>query len=128
MKEPYEKGIANHSAPSFAASTARCSVKRKQGYGWAGYRASKNNNWGADAVVKVEGNMERAESRALDQPRVVADPTHVQKLHAREPGDLGDVCTGTPRQTAGKRRLPHGPDARLRGVGQRNSTDESFKQ
>jgi hypothetical protein len=59
MKEPYEKGIANHSAPSFAASTARCSVKRKQGYGWAGYRASKNNNRDADAVVKAEGNMHR---------------------------------------------------------------------
>jgi hypothetical protein len=59
MKEPYEKGIANHSAPSFAASTARCLVKRKQGYGWAGYRASKNNNRDADAVVKAEGNMHR---------------------------------------------------------------------
>jgi hypothetical protein len=32
MKEPYEKGIANHSAPSFASNIARCSMKRKQGY------------------------------------------------------------------------------------------------
>jgi hypothetical protein len=62
MKEPYEKGIANHSAPSFASNIARCSVKRKQGYGWAGYRASKNNNRGADAVVKVEGKMEKGEN------------------------------------------------------------------
>src|SRR3981189_1297397 len=36
MKESYEKGVANRSAPSFALHTARCSAKRKQGYraGW----------------------------------------------------------------------------------------------
>jgi hypothetical protein len=56
MKKPYEKGIANHSAPSFALITARCSAKRKQGYGRAGYRASKKNNRDADAFDKVEGN------------------------------------------------------------------------
>jgi hypothetical protein len=42
MKEPYEKGVANHSAPSFAPGIARCMVKRKQGHSRAGYRASKN--------------------------------------------------------------------------------------
>jgi hypothetical protein len=57
MQEPYEKGVAIHSAPSFAQCVARCTVKRKQGYGWAGYRASKNCNQGADAVVKAEGSM-----------------------------------------------------------------------
>jgi len=31
MKEPYEKGIATHSAPSFALGIARCTAKRKQG-------------------------------------------------------------------------------------------------
>lgn len=41
MQEPYEKGVAIHSAPSFAARVARGAVKRKQGYGRAGYRASK---------------------------------------------------------------------------------------
>jgi hypothetical protein len=57
MKEPYEEGIAIHSAPSFARSIARCSVKRKQGYRRAGYRAAKNSNRDADAVVKAEGSM-----------------------------------------------------------------------
>jgi len=28
MKESYEKGVANRSAPSFALPTARCSAKR----------------------------------------------------------------------------------------------------
>ena len=51
MKEPYEKGVAIHSAPSFALGAARWPVKRKQGYRWAGYRASKNCNRGADAVI-----------------------------------------------------------------------------
>ena len=31
MKDPYEKGVAIHSAPSFALDTARCAAKRKQG-------------------------------------------------------------------------------------------------
>jgi hypothetical protein len=57
MKEPYEKGVANHSTPSFAPGIARCMAKRKQGHRRAGYRASKNCNWDADAVVKAEGNI-----------------------------------------------------------------------
>ena len=51
MKEPYEKGIANHSAPSFALVHREVPAKRKQGYRRAGYRASKNCNQDADAVV-----------------------------------------------------------------------------
>jgi hypothetical protein len=62
MKEPHEEGIASHSAPSFAPGTARCRVKRKQGYGWAGYRASKKSNRDADAVDKAEGNTVRSGS------------------------------------------------------------------
>src|SRR6266566_4897484 len=57
MKEPHEKGLAIRSAPSFALGAARCPVKRKQGKRWAGYRASKICNQGADAVTTAEGNM-----------------------------------------------------------------------
>jgi hypothetical protein len=56
MKEPYEKGIANHSTPSFAVYAVRRTSKRKQGHRRAGYRASKKNNRDADAVDKAEGN------------------------------------------------------------------------
>src|SRR5215471_12939948 len=56
MQEPYEKGVAIHSAPSFAQRTVRCAAKRKQGHERAGYRASKTCNRGADAVIKAEGN------------------------------------------------------------------------
>jgi hypothetical protein len=37
MKEPYEKGVAIHSAPSFALGIARCKTKRKQGNRRGGY-------------------------------------------------------------------------------------------
>src|SRR5438445_8839142 len=56
MKEPYEQGVAIRSAPSFALGAVKCPVKRKQGKGWAGYRASKICNQGADAVTTAEGN------------------------------------------------------------------------
>src|SRR5258705_7333303 len=56
MKEPHEKGLAIHSAPSFALSAVKCPVKRKQGKRWAGYRASKICNQGADAVPTAEGH------------------------------------------------------------------------
>ena len=65
MQDPYEQGLANHSAPSFAVNIARCPLKRKQGYRWAGYRAAKNSNRDADAVVKAEGNMARSDSASF---------------------------------------------------------------
>src|SRR5438067_5747343 len=57
MKESYEKGIAIHSAPSFALAAARQKAKRKQGTGGLGYRASKTSNRDADTIGMVEGNM-----------------------------------------------------------------------
>jgi len=56
MQEPHEKGVAIRSAPSFALGAAKCPVKRKQGKRWAGYRASKICNQGADAVPTAEGH------------------------------------------------------------------------
>jgi hypothetical protein len=88
MQEPYEKGIANHSAPSFAHRIARWVVKRKQGHGRAGYRASKPCNRDADAVVKAEGRMARNVNASSGPVLRSRSPMHVQKPHAREPGDL----------------------------------------
>jgi len=62
MQDHYEKGIANHSAPSFALGAMNFSVKRKQGNRWAGYRASKNCNRDGDAVVKAEGKIARSDN------------------------------------------------------------------
>src|ERR1035437_1801848 len=62
MKEPYKEGVAIHLAPSFASGAARRPAKRKQGERRAGYRAAKNSNRDADAVVKAEGNMARSDN------------------------------------------------------------------
>ena len=62
MKEPYEKGLAIRSAPSFALGAAKRPVKRKQGKRWAGYRASKICNQGADAVPTAEGHTTSSDS------------------------------------------------------------------
>src|SRR5215468_10698356 len=62
MKEPYEKGVAIRSAPSFALDSVRSPVKRKQGKGWAGYRASKICNQGADVVPTAEGHTTSSDS------------------------------------------------------------------
>jgi hypothetical protein len=43
-------------------------VKRKQGERWAGYRASKIRNRGADAVTTAEGNTAIAFMRATGRP------------------------------------------------------------
>jgi len=79
MQEPYEKGIANHSAPSFAWSIARCSGSVKQVQtGWVS--CCENSNRDADAVVKAEDNMVRTIPRVLDRSCVVVDPTPRLKL------------------------------------------------
>ena len=39
-----------------------------------------------------------AQSQAAGEPGAVADPVHVRKLLAREPGDFGDAC----REVAGR--------------------------
>lgn len=92
MNEPHEEGIASHLAPSFARGTARCPVKRKQGHGWAGYRASKKAIGMPTLSTKRKATRPGAIARVPDRSRVVVDPTHVQKLLAREPGDLGGAC------------------------------------
>ncbi len=72
MKEPYEKGVASHSAPSFAVGVVRRPLKRKQGNRWAGYRAPENSNRDADVVVNAEGNMAvdvSASSRSVPRSR-----------------------------------------------------------
>jgi hypothetical protein len=42
MKEPYEKGVAIRSVPSFARYIVRCIAKRKQGIGGVGIQLRKD--------------------------------------------------------------------------------------
>src|SRR5215469_11446101 len=87
MKEPYEKGVANRSAPSFALDVARRPAKRKQGKRWAGYRASKICNQGVDAVRMAEDNTTSSESASCGSA-----------LRSRRPQARLDIpCTRTGR-------------------------------
>ena len=107
MKEPYEKGVAIHSAPSFAVFAARRTSKRKQGHRRAGYRASKKSNRDADAVDKAEGNM-AGSANASSQP----------VLRSRRPqARLETLCTN--RETS---EMPGSePHNRPVGEGQRRA-------
>jgi len=64
-------------------------------------------------------------SRAGGWSRIVVDPRHAEKLHAREPGDLFGVPSGGPVREG---RAPHAGHARRRGVGSRRSTNEAAEQ
>ena len=46
----------------------------------------------------------------------------------KDPKGMGGACDDIQSQDGGRRLRPHGPHVRLRGVGQRHSTDESFEQ
>src|SRR5713226_5092373 len=100
MKEPHEEGVAIHSAPSFALGAVRRPAKRKQGHRWAGYRASKSCNQGADAVASAEGNMTSSANASC------WSALRSHRPHAR----LETPCTrtGRPRRCLIKRKLEIG--------------------
>src|SRR5436190_1366358 len=90
MKEPYEKGVALRSAPSFALNAVRRSVKHKQGDRWAGYRASKICNQGADAVTWAEGHTNSSDTASCWAA------LRSRRRHARL--DIPCTRTGRPRR------------------------------
>src|SRR5215472_12569991 len=94
MKEPHEKGAAIRSAPSFALGAAKCPVKRKQGKRWAGYRASKICNQGADAVPTAEGHTPGSANASC------RTALRSRRPHAR----LETPCTRTGRDSVGINR------------------------
>src|ERR1700680_3262441 len=100
MKVPYEKGVAIRSAPGFALGAVKCPVKRKQGKRWAGYRASKIYNQGADAVTQAEGHTTGSVSASC------WSALRSRRPHAR----LETPCTrtGRPRRCLTKRKLEVG--------------------
>src|SRR5664280_3689991 len=117
MKESYEEGVANHSAPSFAYCTVRCTAKRKQGIGGLGIELRKLEIRTPTPSRCAEGYMRWDD---------IASPSSV--LRSQRPQTrLETSCTrtGRPRrrlrqtkpQDGGRRLRPHGPHARPRGVG-----------
>src|SRR5438132_1597206 len=85
MKEPYEEGLANHSAPSFAVGAVKPPLKRKQGERWAGYRASKNCSEESDsgAVPMNRLNKDGKPSAEGEEGRpLVKENTHQSSTHS----------------------------------------------
>src|ERR1019366_8915549 len=129
MQEPYEKGVAIRSAPSFALGTARYTAKRKQGNKRGGLWSSEKMQSGRRRPCNArKATWSGTLARVPAQSGVVEDPRHALKLHAREPGDLGDACCPGWWQDGERRLRPHGSHVRSRGVTQRHSTDESLEQ
>src|SRR5579859_2172206 len=74
MKESYEQGVANPSAPSFALGSARNRVKRKQGTGGLGIELRKCAIRTPTLFKEAEGNTVRDASASPGPACVVADP------------------------------------------------------
>jgi hypothetical protein len=95
MKESNIEGVAIHDGPESC-------VDVREGVGevltgvHVGGAIELCNPWsrGADAVVKAEGNIGGALSRAVAGPRAVKEPRHAWKLHPRERGGpvVARVC------------------------------------
>ena len=89
----------------------------------------ENTIRGADLVVRWgRQHSGRALARARRGPRVVADPAHAKRLHAREPADLRTVCSREGSRPAREGELPHDWRERGGGVGPRRSTNEPTEQ
>ena len=104
MKDPYEKGVANHSAPNFARCVVRHAVKRKTGEeaGWV--LSSEKHQSGRQRCQTVrKATWTGAVARVPGRSCVVADP------RAR----LDTFCTRTGRPPRCPRRS--GPAGEGRG-------------
>jgi hypothetical protein len=88
----YEKGLANCSAPSFAPRTVRGEAKRKQGIGGLGIVLRKDAIRMLTPYTVAESHMDGNDNASPGQSCVVEDPRARLETHAREPGDLGDIC------------------------------------
>lgn len=101
-----KRGVAIRSAPSFALGAARCPAKRKQGYRWARYRASKSCKQDADALDLAEGNMTGGAGASLRSAlRSHRPQTRLEascKRTGRPPGRLGPNRVETHRSAKAK--------------------------
>src|SRR5580700_9205527 len=101
MKDSYEKGVANRSAPSLRSVSrgARRSVNR--GTGGLGIELRKQAIRTSTLSNRRKTTRAWAISRVPVRSCVVEDPRHAWKFHAREPGDLGDACCRIRHQDGG---------------------------
>src|SRR5215472_12465367 len=120
MKESYREGVANHPGPEpCEGGPARPHLKR-----WTG----APTGWVSSSVIIQIPGADAVGMRGKQHENGLQDPRHAEKLHAREPGDPVAARwqhDSGPEGEREKRKVLH---ARIRGVAQRNSTDEAAEQ
>ena len=131
MKESYRKGASDSIlALSLAGVIARCRLKRRQGYRWAGLLSfEKTEQQDADSLLR-RGRQHGcfAITRASSRSCVVLEPAHAEKQHAREPGDLWSASARKGTRPVREGAKPEGGRARSGGVGPHHSIDEPDEQ
>jgi hypothetical protein len=93
MKEPYREGRSEALWPRVLRRGSRDTCRSiDSGTSGLGYRAPKRSFRAPTLSFKGEGNTGySAKSQAMFRRGVVEGPRHVEKLSAREPGDLRHV-------------------------------------
>src|SRR5437867_4610845 len=129
MKESHRKGASDPSWPRVLRCRLRSLLRSvNRGIGGLGIELRKYSSERRRCPCMRKATRREAPSRVSVRLCVVIDPRHAWKLHAREPGDLGDACRSKSDRPAGEGHKPKDPHARLRGVGQRCSTGELLEQ
>ena len=90
MRALYIEGFAVHDGPESCVGVPRGRSEALIGVraGWVIEPRNAILVWGADALLKAEGNTAGGVRRVVGGPCAVREPGHVRSLHAREPGDL----------------------------------------
>src|SRR5580704_4549953 len=104
MKESYRKGVANHPGlESCACRREAVGESVDRGIGGPGIELRKTNTGRRPCGQKGKATRPAPKARAVGRPCVVVDPEHAEKLHAREPGDLGTDWPRGAEQSGGRR-------------------------
>src|SRR6266571_2721700 len=90
MKESYREGVASHSGPEPCEGNREVALEALD-RGICRLGIELRNHCIREPTVSSyqEGNNAVHGSASVSRPCGVEDPKHVEKLHAREPGDLG---------------------------------------
>jgi hypothetical protein len=119
MKELYREGVANHPGPEPCECSHKAALKRWVSIGWVLSSEIKPCREPTASGCK-EGNHASHASASAARPCGVEDPKHVEKLHAREPGDpaavRGDKAAGRRENAMSDKSLVHGGGESYSGV------------
>ena len=88
MKESYREGPANHSGPEPCECSCKAALEAlDRGICGLGIELRNHAFQEAHGVAQPEGNMAARDNASAQRSCGVLDPTHAEKLRAREPGD-----------------------------------------